>query len=240
MFSSLSLLRVNVGALNVFLGAMFSSPVNLVLSVFLWTCHLQPSRPTLPPPHFSPNSDLMPTSCWPLTHILSFFFSSFASGAFIFISFLPLESPTFVSLPSVKNIPHTETVFFRHPLGGGGDPLSFSLLLFVTLFCVHHSCLYSSFSLAPFLFFSPLCPSPYFPFPFFSPPYPPAWLHVHQTFIAHPLLHLHGCTGRMGSTTTNLSKITALKQLNQKTSLCMACKYWEWLLPVLILLNYFS
>lgn len=161
MFSSLSLSRLNVGALNVFLGAVFSFPVNLVLSVFLWTCHLQPSRPTLPPPHFSPNSDLMPTSCWPLTHILSFFFLSFfATGAFTFPLFYLSKAP-----PSVINIPHTNCFFSTH--WEGEVILSFFLSsALVTLFLsVFITLVYTPLSLLLPFSFPPLCPFPSFPCP---------------------------------------------------------------------------
>lgn len=155
----------------------FGSPVfipceSVPLSVFLWTCHLQPSRPTLPPSHSSPNSDLMPTSCWPLTHI----FYLFLRLVVHFVYFCALEIPTFLSVRSVTNTPHTDCVLSTH-WEGGGDPRSLSLSFAVSV-CDHHPILNPSSSLAALLFSFSHSIVSLFSHPFF--PCPPACLHVHE------------------------------------------------------------
>lgn len=95
----------------------FWSPVFILcgsvpLSVFLWTCHLQPSRPTLPPSHSSPNSDLMPASCWSLTHIFIFcyFYSYFLATSRAFSLFLCSWKPPPFKVSAMWQIPLTQTV----------------------------------------------------------------------------------------------------------------------------------
>lgn len=150
MGSSLSLFRANVGALNVLLGALFSFPVDLSLSLcfsghvicslaVLLFLLLTPLR-TLT--SCRPHVDLWPTSV--------FFF--FLRLVVHFLYFCALENPTFLSVRSVTNTPHTDCVLSTH-WDGGGDPRSLSLAVSV---CDHHPIL-----------------SPFFPCP-------PACLHVHE------------------------------------------------------------
>lgn len=166
MWRSLSLFRANVEC-------PFGSPVfipceSVPLSVFLWTCHLQPSRPTLPPSHSSPNSELMPTSCWPLTHIFIFFLFLATSRAFSL--FLCSWKPHLFKCPLCDRYT-SHRLCTQHPLGGGRWP---SLSIAVSV-CDHPPILYSS--LAALFYFILLCPS-LFSHPFF--PCPPACLHVHE------------------------------------------------------------
>lgn len=197
MGSSLSLFRANVEC-------PFGSPVfipceSVPLSVFLWTCHLQPSRPTLPPSHSSPNSELMPTSCWPLTHIFIFLFLFFAnSRAFSFI-FLCSWKPHLFKCPLCDQLPLTHRLCTQHPLGGGRWP-SLSLS---RCFCLWPSpyFIFLFLSCCPSFLFFPLCPVPSFPIP--SPPaLLPVCTCMRLTFIAHLPLCLHGDTGMRGRSNT--------------------------------------
>lgn len=152
---SLNLSRANVGALNVLLGALVSFPVTVPLCVFFWTCHLQPSRPTLPPSHSSPNSDLMLTSCWPLTRILIFL-------RLVVLFFVCSWKPTFLSVHSVTNTLHTDYVLSTS-WDGGSVPHSLTLSV-----CAHHLILFPTFSLIAFIFsFFSRCPFALLP-PFLS------------------------------------------------------------------------
>lgn len=98
-------------------------------SVFLWTCHLQPSRPSLPPFHSSPNTDLMLTSCWPLTHIFILYFLRLVVHL---LSNSALENLTISNVRPVTDTPHTNCVLSTH-WEGGGDPHSLSLILSVII-----------------------------------------------------------------------------------------------------------
>ena len=130
MGSSLSLFRANVGALDVLLGALFSFPVNLSLSL-CFSGHVICSLAVLLfllLLHSSPNSDLMPTSCWPLTHIFIFWFFFLRLVVHFFFLFLCSWKPHLLKCD--QNPSHR--LCSQHPLGGGRWP-SLSLLLFLSV-----------------------------------------------------------------------------------------------------------
>lgn len=98
---------------------------------------------------------------------LKLFFSLFLRLVHLLSPYFTCRKPHLYKCPLCDKYP-SHKLFFQHPLGGGGDSLFLSLFrsCHTVSVCVHHSCLYSSFSLAPFLFSLPLCPFPSFPCPF--------------------------------------------------------------------------
>lgn len=192
MGSTLSLFGANVGALNVLLGALFSFPVNLSLSL-CFSGHVICSLAVLLFLLLTPlrNSDLMPTSCWPLTHIFIFLFFA-TSRAFLFI-FVLLKTPPFLSVRSVTDTLHTDCVLSTH-WEGGGDPCSLSLFL---SFDHHPSYIFLFPCCSSFFLFLPLCPLPLFPS--FLPTLLPVCMCMRLISLSSsPLLCLHGDTGMKG------------------------------------------
>lgn len=207
---SWNLSRANVGALNVLLGALVSFPVTVPLCVFLWTCHLQPSRPTLPPSHSSPNSDLMLTSCWPLTRIFIFLQ--------LVVLFCVLLKTHFFKCPHCDRYP-SHRLCTQHQLGWGKCPsLSHSFCLCSWPYFVSHVLSYC----CSFLLFLTLS------FPSFAILSFPECLHVHEAGL-HCLSPLtHDDTGMRGNGISSQAMISQtlpphLMLLGQQTCLCMAC-----------------
>lgn len=151
---------------------------------------------------------------------LYLFFFFFLQLVVHLLYFCTLEKPTFLSVRSVTDSPHTDYILSTH-WEGGGDPRSLSLFLsvFITLF------IFFFLSCCPYFLYFPLCPFPLFPIPFF--PALPVCMCMRLIFIAHFALCLHGNTGMRGRSNTGLleSKAQTLHVLllDQQTCLCTAC-----------------
>lgn len=213
--------------LNVLLGALFSFPVNLSLSL-CFSGHVICSLAALLFLLLTPLRTL--TSCrphvdlWPTSLSLSFFLRLVVH----FLYFCALENPTFLSVRSVTDTPHTDCVLSTH-WEGGGDPRSLSLFLSVTitLFYIPLPLSLPLFSIFPTLSF------PSFPIPF-PPALLPVCMCMRLTFIAHLPLCLHGDTGTRGRSNTGLLEMTSqtlhwhLMLLDQQTRVRAWHAYWEW------------
>lgn len=127
MGSSLSLFGANVGALNVLLGALFSFPVNLSLSL-CFSGHVICSLAVLLFLLLTPLRTL--TSCRPHVDLWPTSLSFFSLRLVVHFSlfFVLLKTPPFLSVRSVTSTLHTDCVLSTH-WEGGGDPCSLSLFL---------------------------------------------------------------------------------------------------------------
>lgn len=236
MGSSLSLFGANVGALNVLLGALFSFPVNLSLSL-CFSGHVICSLAVLLFLLLTPLRTL--TSCRPHVDLWPTSLSFFSLRLVVHFSlfFVLLKTPPFFKCTLCDRYP-SHRLCTQHPLGGGRWPL---LSIAVSVFWPS-PLLYISLPLFQLFFsLSPTLSSTSLPI-LSSPPSclsacARGWFHC------HPPLCLHGDTGMKGWSHAGSKEVTLtlhwhLTLLDQQTLFFAWHVHWAWLCSLSLFLHW--